>query len=288
MTTPGDEDVAALKQRVADLERTLEERRRVERQVTEAGQRFHRLLDLTGEMVAVSISGRIMEVNDSFVAAFGYERRELVGMRIIELVAPESLEMTMHHVSSGSSESYDGVCLKKDGTRFVLEVCGRPIVYHGLAGRVTVMRDITERRRAEEAARAALVEQETLRAQQAVLAELSTPILPITEDVLVLPLIGAINPERAAEVQRALVEGVSRHRARAAILDVTGVPAVDASIAAALIAAARAARLLGAEVILTGIGPAVAQRLVDLGVDLGGVITGGTLQQGVSHALARR
>src|SRR5262249_55019021 len=160
--------------------------------------------------------------------------------------------------------------------------------YQGKPARVTVIRDISVARAAEEAQRAALVQSETIRAQEAILAQLSTPLLPISDDILVLPLIGAINEERARQVIQALVEGVARSGARIAILDITGVADVDAHVADALLRAARAVRLLGARVILTGIRPEVAQRLVELGADLTGIDAHGTLQRGVADALRPR
>jgi rsbT co-antagonist protein RsbR len=117
---------------------------------------------------------------------------------------------------------------------------------------------------------------------------LSTPLIPIAEGVLVMPLIGAMDPERADQMITALLEGVSAQRAHTVILDVTGVQAVDAPVTDALVMAAKAARLLGAQVMLTGIKPHVAEMLVRMGADITGVETLGSLQAGVAAALRRR
>ena len=152
----------------------------------------------------------------------------------------------------------------------------------GLTGMVT---DITDRKR-REAER--LAEQERVIAHQSdELRERSTPLLPIADGVLAMPLIGAISPTRAGEILHTLLRGISAQRARFALLDVTGVHTMDVEVATTLVGIARAARLLGAEVVLTGISPAVALVLVGLGVDLTGVTTMATLASGISFALRR-
>jgi anti-anti-sigma regulatory factor len=100
-----------------------------------------------------------------------------------------------------------------------------------------------------------------------------------------MPLLGTIDSQRAQMVMETLLEGVAQNQATLAILDITGVPVVDTQVAQALVSAARAVRLLGAQVMLTGIQPQIAQTLVHLGVDLGGISTRGSLQSGILDAL---
>ncbi|HEU4322566.1 MAG TPA: STAS domain-containing protein [Roseiflexaceae bacterium] len=146
------------------------------------------------------------------------------------------------------------------------------------------LEDITERKQAEEALVQSLRQEETIRAQQAALAELSTPLIPISDQVMVMPLIGAIDSHRAQQVIETLLAGISRNGAQVAILDITGVPVVDTQVANILLRVAQSARLLGARVVLTGIRPEVAQTLVGLGADLAGVTTLSTLQRGIAYA----
>jgi rsbT co-antagonist protein RsbR len=145
--------------------------------------------------------------------------------------------------------------------------------------------DITDTRRAEEE-RAALQAQ-VIEAQRAVLRELSTPLIPIADRVVVVPLIGTIDEQRAEQMLEALLAGVSTQRAETVIIDITGVRAVDTQVAAVFVRAAKAVRLLGAEVILTGIKPQIAETLVRMGVDLSGMRTLGSLQVGIAHALKK-
>jgi anti-anti-sigma factor len=102
-----------------------------------------------------------------------------------------------------------------------------------------------------------------------------------------MPLIGTIDSQRAQQIMEALLEGTAQHQAELAILDITGVAVVDTQVAQALVSAAQAVRLLGAQVMLTGIQPQIAQTLVQLGVDLSGIQTEGSLQAGIAAALAR-
>jgi rsbT co-antagonist protein RsbR len=135
-------------------------------------------------------------------------------------------------------------------------------------------------------ARQRALQEQIIQVQAQALAELSTPVIALTADTLLMPLIGAIDTARAQQILETLLHGVNAQRARIAILDLTGVPLIDTQVAAVLIQAAQAVRLLGAEVILTGIRPEIAQTLVTLGVDLRGVRTLSALQQGIAYALA--
>ncbi|MBV9790016.1 MAG: STAS domain-containing protein [Chloroflexi bacterium] len=117
------------------------------------------------------------------------------------------------------------------------------------------------------------------------LRELSTPLMPIHQGVLVLPLVGQIDPRRASQVMETLLEGISAQSADVVIMDITGVPVVDTQVANYLIQAARAARLLGAKIVLVGIGPEIAQTIIQLGVDLSDITTRANLESGINYAL---
>ncbi len=145
--------------------------------------------------------------------------------------------------------------------------------------------DVTKRKQRELEElqkREAIIEQ-----QSTTLNELSTPLLTISEQVVVMPLIGAMDSRRARQLMETLLSGVADAGAVIAILDITGVLMVDTQVANTLIRAAQAVKLLGAEVVLTGIRPEIAQTLVGLGVDLSEVVTRSTLQAGITYALRR-
>jgi anti-anti-sigma factor len=149
-----------------------------------------------------------------------------------------------------------------------------------------IITNITERKQQE--AERETMQQQIIDAQRNALRELSTPLIPITDEVVIMPLIGTIDSQRAQQVMEALLEGVAQHQADLVILDITGVSVVDTQVAQAFIQAAQAVRLLGAQVMLTGIQPQIAQTLVHLGVDLSGIQTQGSLQAGIAAALTKR
>jgi PAS domain S-box-containing protein len=154
-----------------------------------------------------------------------------------------------------------------------------------IVGLLGLASDVTERVNMEAANQR--LQDEALTAQATALAELSTPLIPISNDTVVLPLIGAVDAARVDRVLQTLLEGIATSRARVAIVDVTGVTRIDAAAAASLGQVAVAARLLGAAVVLTGIGPATARALVELDVDLRDVVLRGTLESGIAWALGR-
>jgi DNA-binding LacI/PurR family transcriptional regulator/anti-anti-sigma regulatory factor/GAF domain-containing protein len=138
--------------------------------------------------------------------------------------------------------------------------------------------------RQETAARERL-QQEVIEAQSQALRELSTPIIPVMDRIIVMPLIGSIDSMRARDIMRSLLTGVRAHRAKLVILDITGVPVVDSGVVAHLNKTIQAARLKGARTIITGVSDAVAETVVDLGIDWSGVQTLRDLQTGLIVAL---
>jgi rsbT co-antagonist protein RsbR len=123
-----------------------------------------------------------------------------------------------------------------------------------------------------------------IRQQQEAIRELSTPVLPVRERLLILPIIGVIDPQRARQLTEQLLHGIRTNRAKVVVMDITGVPVMDANVANHLVQTVEAARLLGATVIVTGLSPEIAQTLVTIGVDLAKMTTVGDLQGGIEQA----
>jgi rsbT co-antagonist protein RsbR len=107
---------------------------------------------------------------------------------------------------------------------------------------------------------------------------LSTPIIPVWERVIVMPLVGGIDSKRAQDMTRRLLAGIQEHRAKVVIVDITGVLIVDTGVAVHLNKAIQAARLKGARTIICGISDAVAETITDLGIDWSDVKTAPNLQ----------
>jgi rsbT co-antagonist protein RsbR len=125
-------------------------------------------------------------------------------------------------------------------------------------------------------------------AHEDVIQELSAPIVPIFSGVLVLPLVGAIDSRRAGMIISTLLDEIAQRQATIVLLDITGVPVVDTAVAHHLLMAARAVRLLGAELVLVGIRPEIAQTIVQLGVSFSDIVTWADLQAGLTYALERQ
>jgi rsbT co-antagonist protein RsbR len=120
--------------------------------------------------------------------------------------------------------------------------------------------------------------------QQAAIRQISTPILQLREGMLILPIVGALDRERLEQMRARLLEAIRDRRARVIVVDVTGVPEIDTVAANQLIAAVASARMMGAEVIISGLSAEIAQTLVTVGIDLSRVISAGDLQSGLEMA----
>ncbi|WAS97411.1 STAS domain-containing protein [Nannocystis punicea] len=178
--------------------------------------------------------------------------------------------------------------VRPGGDRITIEVNAAPI-HDGegaMFAAVVAFSDVTERNRLETERSA--YRDELIRAQAQALAERSTPLVPLGDGVVAMPIVGTLDRERADQIVQTLLDGCAARKARVAILDVTGVPHADTAVAGALLRAAAAVRLLGVEPILTGIRPEVARALVGLDVDLKGLVTLSTLQDGIFHAARDR
>ena len=123
-----------------------------------------------------------------------------------------------------------------------------------------------------------------IRQQQEAIRELSTPVLQVRDRLLILPIIGVIDPQRARQLTEQLLRGIRANRAKVVVVDITGVPSVDATVANHLVQTVDASRLMGANVIVTGLSSEIAQTLVTIGVDLGKINAVGDLQGGIEEA----
>jgi rsbT co-antagonist protein RsbR len=123
-----------------------------------------------------------------------------------------------------------------------------------------------------------------IRQQQEAIRELSTPVLQVRERLLILPIIGVIDPQRARQLTEQLLRAIRANRAKVVVIDITGVPTIDSSVANHLVQTVEASRLMGAKVIVTGLSSEIAQTLVTIGVNLGKMKTVGDLQGGIEEA----
>jgi rsbT co-antagonist protein RsbR len=123
-----------------------------------------------------------------------------------------------------------------------------------------------------------------IREQQEAIRELSTPVLQVRERLLILPIIGVIDSQRARQLTEQLLRGIRNNRAKVVVVDITGVPTIDSTVANHLVQTVEASRLMGASVIITGLSSEIAQTLVTIGVDLSKMNAVGDLQGGIEEA----
>ncbi len=269
----------------AQLRRTLDAMRK---EHDEAMERLNCFSAITSETLVVSERGKVLFVNDATTHMFRYSLDEVLGKNLLDFAAPEFHAEIIAHLSKNNSDvPYETDCIRSDGTRFRVEVRGKLISYHGRPVRGAALLDVTERRRVEALLKQKLREEERTRAQSETLFDLSTPLLPVSDEVLVLPLIGSLDDRRMTRITEILLSGLAERRSHFVILDITGLPTLDGATALGLVRAAQGARLLGAQTILCGIRAEVAHALVRLGADLSGVLTRSTLKSAMTFALSR-
>jgi rsbT co-antagonist protein RsbR len=250
---------------------------------------FKELADNALDSIAMArLDNTITYANAAFQAMSG-RGESVYGMSVEDLYPPDMLAYVEKHVAPVliAEGAWQGELeiVRPDGKRLVAQnslftirdETGQPVQMANL------LRDITEQKHQE--AERQLLQQQVIDAQRNALRELSTPLIPISDNVVIMPLIGTIDSQRAQQIMEALLDGVAQHQASLVILDITGVSMVDTQVAQTFIQSAQAVRLLGAQVMLTGIQPQIAQTLVHLGVDLSGIITQGSLQAGIAAAL---
>lgn len=257
-------------------------------------QSFKALVENASDGIAlIDIDGITRYANPAFqkMLAAGETGETMVGQPISHFFAPGE-EHIIDEI--GRTVSADGswqgrVRYRRDtqntftaqlAVSLMRDLRGRP---SGTAG---IARDITSQLQDEEERQQ--LQEQVIEAQKAALAELSTPLIPISDHVTVMPLIGSIDSARAGQIVERLLEGIVESHATTAIIDITGVPIVDTQVAQTLLRAAQAANLVGARVVLTGIRPEVAQTLVGLGVNMRELVTRSTLQSGIAYALRQK
>jgi PAS domain S-box-containing protein len=232
--------------------------------------------------------GNVVFSNPAIRRYLGYSsQEELLGTFAVDLLAPQDHQLLVDTIAPQLAAGWrgqlrlqcvDGSILHTQAAAFLLtDQNGADI------GSALIMSDLTEQRRLE--AEREQLQQDVITAQQAALRELSTPLIPLADGLVALPLIGAIDIARAEQIMETLLEGIARMQAETAIIDITGVKVIDTQVADVLLRVARAAQLLGARVIVTGMSAAIAQSFVQMGAEIPGIVTLANLQAGLAYAM---
>ncbi|HEX2905386.1 MAG TPA: STAS domain-containing protein [Phototrophicaceae bacterium] len=216
---------------------------------------------------------------------------KLVGQSIIQAAAPDqqaTVWQAIHHALTQKTPAHYEASRTTDDSITYYETWVGPVEMDGKTiGLTFITTDITERIQAAAVAEKTRHQQQIIELQKEAIKELSTPVIPIAERIIAMPLVGAIDTARARDVTRALLAGISQHRAHILILDVTGVPIIDSGVADHLNRSIQAVRLKGAHTIISGLSDAVAETIVDLGIDWSGVETVRDLQTALHRGLNR-
>jgi PAS domain S-box-containing protein len=251
-----------------------------EKQIQAASQYARSLIEASLDpLVTISADGKITDVNEATIRVTGVPRDKLIGSDFSNYFTEpgKAREGYQQVFKKGFVIDYPLEIQRKDG--YITPVLYNASVYRDEKGNVTgvfaAARDITELKKAED---------ELKKAQQKALMELAAPVVKVWNKILMIPLIGVMDSSRAELVMETLLAAIEENQAKVAILDVSGIPVVDSLVAKHLVRTVSAAKLMGAESIVTGIRSSISQTMIQLGVDLSGVITKSTLSDGIEIA----
>jgi PAS domain S-box-containing protein len=253
---------------------------------------YRLFIEETADIIThINAAGQLIYFNPTAAKLWGVTLAEMKGQNFLSLVHPDDQDSTAAALAEGVAHQTPNVTYEN---RTIHQQTGQ--VYHLLwtinlsyneAGEFiaarSIARNITAKKQAE--AERSRQQEELIKAQQAAIQQLSTPIIPVMDQIIVLPLVGNLDSNRARNLMRVLLKGISQHRAKIVILDITGVTDVDTHVVAHLDKTIQAARLKGTRPIITGISDAVAEAIIDLGINWHGVETLRDLQSGLMAGL---
>ena len=234
-------------------------------------------------IIFLDSEGLVLTWNSAAQRLKGWNADEIIGQHFSRFYPPEDIakgktEMELVTAAKNGRFEDEGWRVRKDGTRFWANVVITALrdKEGTLKGFGKVTRDLTERRATEERIK---------KQAQEILEMATVPIVQVWEGVVLVPLIGTLDSQRTQQLMERLLERITETSSPVAVLDITGVPTIDTQTAQHLIETISAVRLLGSDVILTGVRPIIAQTLVHLGIDLSTVITRSSLAAGLRMAL---
>jgi PAS domain S-box-containing protein len=233
-------------------------------------------------IVMLDPHGRVASWNAGAERFKGYRAAEIIGQHFSCFYTPEAVQRGLpeQELKAAAKEGRfedEGWRVRKDGKKFWANVIISALRNKDgtLRGFSKVTRDLTERKQAEE----------QIQQQSREIMELSTPVMQVWQGVVVAPLIGSLDSQRTQQFMERLLNRIVETNSPVALVDITGVPTIDTQTAQHLIETISAVRLLGAQVVLTGVRPTIAQTLVHLGINLSDIITRASLSAGLQVAL---
>ena len=240
-------------------------------------------IDLSQGTIEFAMDGTIITANESFLSTLGYSLDDIQGKHHSMFcddayAASEEYTKFWETLRSGTYHRGEFNRIGKNGRRLCIRATYNPI-FNLKNEPVKVLKiadDISKQRRME-------AERDK---QQALIMEMSTPVMQLWDNILLLPVVGLVDSKRVQLIMETALQKILDYQAKLLILDIQGVPAVDSAVANHLIQITKATRLMGCTSIVTGISPEISQALVNLGIELGDIQTQATLKDGVSFSLA--
>jgi rsbT co-antagonist protein RsbR len=255
-------------------------------------------------LCVASLDGYIRFTNPAFEKITGYAMKELLERPFLDYVHPDDRAATvgeLRKLSSGvPTVFFDNRYLCKDGSIKWIRWNAYPAPSEGVT--YAVGREITRMKKTEEEiGNHSRDLEKTIRTQNKVLQEqvhelkerdelltrLSTPLAEVAEGIVLLPVVGVLDSSRAKQLTESVLGHLARGKTDVVVLDVSGISAIDTRTSSYILRTVQAVRLMGSEMILTGIRPDVSTTLVTLDIDLKGVVTRSTLREGLEYAFEK-
>jgi methyl-accepting chemotaxis protein len=239
-------------------------------------------IDKSQGTIEFDMDGNILTANDNFLSLLGYTLKEVKGKHH-RIFCEESYAKSQEYkkfwekLHSGEFDSGEYKRIAKNGREIYIQATYNPIF--DLSGRpmkvLKIATDITEQKRLEE---------ERMK-QSALIMEMSTPVMRLWDNILLLPIVGLVDSKRVQLIMETVLQKIVDYQTKVIILDIQGVPSVDSAVANHLIKITKATKLMGCNCIVTGISPEISQALVNLGLELTDIMTQSTLMDGVKTSL---
>jgi methyl-accepting chemotaxis protein len=239
-------------------------------------------IDKSLNTIEFSMDGTVITSNNNFLNMLGYTLEEVQGKHHGIFCEPSYVESHEYSefwakLNRGEFDSGEYKRIGKNGREVYIRATYNPIF--DLSGKpikiLKIASDVTDQKR----------QAEITAKQAALIMDMSTPVMRLWDNILLLPIIGLVDSKRVQSIMETALQNILNFQAKVLILDVQGVPAMDSSVANHIIKVTRATKLMGCTCIVTGISPEISQALVNLGIDLGDIMTQSSLKAGVNSAL---